>query len=99
SVGYADGLFRSASGTDLRSGADVSIGGQLCPVVGRISMDLLTVDVTGVDPRLTGRGALVNILDDHVGIDGLAVAANTISYEVLTSLGRRYRRVYTSREK
>jgi alanine racemase len=99
SVGYADGLFRSASGTDLRSGADVSIGGQLCPVVGRISMDLLTVDVTGVDPRLTGRGALVNILDDHVGIDGLAVAANTISYEVLTSLGRRYRRVYTTREK
>jgi alanine racemase len=88
-VGYADGWLRSAS--DRGSAA---IAGQRVPVVGRISMDLLTLDVTGIAANRAKPGAYVDLLDETYGVDAAAEAARTIGYEILTLLGRRYARVY-----
>ena len=83
SGGYADGLIRALSrGCHLWSGATP------CPLAGRVSMDLLIVDVTD----LPDRPESLDILGPHQGIDALADAAGTIGYEILTSLGGRYRR-------
>ncbi|HEY7990661.1 MAG TPA: alanine racemase [Stellaceae bacterium] len=88
-AGYADGFLRSASNK-----ASVGIAGKRAPVVGRISMDLITIDVTGIDPKRTRPGAYADLLDDEYGIDDFARDAGTIAYEVLTSLGGRHHRVY-----
>ena len=88
SGGYADGLHRA-----LSNGARLWAGDVPCPLAGRVSMDLLIVDVTDVpEPPET-----LDILGPGQGIDALAAAAGTIGYEVLTSLGRRYRRDGASR--
>jgi alanine racemase len=86
SLGYADGLIRAASNR-----GSAFIGGQPAPFVGRVSMDLITLDVTDVS---CGPGEMVEILGPNQGIDDLANAAGTIGHEVLTSLGARYRREY-----
>jgi alanine racemase len=57
-------------------------------------MDLMTLDVTAVDPERVVPGSLVDLLDSTYGIEAAAAAAGTIGYEILTSLGRRYARVY-----
>lgn len=84
-AGYADGLHRAIGG-----GIDTFAGDQPCPVVGRISMDLITVDVTDLpyDPDR------LRILNGHQTVDDLAEAAGTIGYEILTSLGSRFSRGY-----
>lgn len=84
SGGYADGLLRSLSGK-----ATFWHGDTPCPLVGRVSMDLITVDVTDLD----GDPAYLTLLGPHQGVDSLARDAGTIGYEVLTSLGRRYVRL------
>jgi len=91
SVGYADGWLRSSSHR-----GSASIAGQRVPIIGRISMDLLTLDVTGIDPALVRPGNFVDLLDATYGVDHVAAAAGTIGYEILTALGRRYHRVYRS---
>ncbi|MBL4629081.1 MAG: alanine racemase [Roseicyclus sp.] len=83
SAGYADGLIRAMS-----SNATLWHGDTPCPLVGRVSMDLLTVDITDC----TDTPEHLDILGPHQTIDTLAAAANTIGYEILTSLGRRYTR-------
>ncbi|WP_179379826.1 alanine racemase [Jannaschia marina] len=83
--GYADGLFRA-----LSPGVDAMAGPVPCPVVGRVSMDLLTIDISHLDRD----PETLRFLDPHHGIDALASKANTIGYEVLTALGRRYQRHY-----
>jgi len=93
-VGYADGLPRAASASDARAGAEAIVAGRPCPLAGRVSMDLLAVDVTDLPEDKPRRGDLVALLDKTIGIDDLASHAGTIAYEVLTSLGRRYHRVY-----
>ncbi|MEO0388147.1 MAG: alanine racemase [Pseudomonadota bacterium] len=85
SSGYADGLIRALGGKAMLWAAD-----RPCPVVGRVSMDLLTADVTDL-PEVP---ATLDIIGPHAGIDALAAAAGTIGYEILTSLGARYQRVY-----
>jgi alanine racemase len=87
SAGYADGLIRAASNR-----ATLWAGDAPCPLAGRVSMDLLTVDVTELD---TVPDAL-DILGPHQGVDTLAEAAGTIGYEILTSLGPRYTRTGTA---
>ncbi|TDL91361.1 alanine racemase [Meridianimarinicoccus aquatilis] len=88
-AGYADGLIRAMSNT-----AVLHARGVPCPLAGRVSMDLLTVDVTdyveahGADPDA------LDILGPYQGVDVLADAAGTIGYEILTSLGGRYARRY-----
>jgi alanine racemase len=86
SAGYADGLPRALGGGHLA----VFAGDVALPVVGRVSMDLITVDVTGLD-RVPDT---LEILNAHQTIDHVAAAAGTIGYEILTSLGPRYERVY-----
>src|SRR6185312_1092616 len=85
SLGYADGFLRAASASDARPGAEAIVAGQRCPLAGRVSMDLIAIDVTDV-PKAPRRGDLVAVLGSGIGIDDLAARAGTIGYEVLTSL-------------
>ena len=85
SSGYADGLIRA-----LSRGATLWHGDTPCPLAGRVSMDLMGVDVTD----LTEEPSHLDILNDRQTVDGLASAASTIGYEILTALGARYTRTY-----
>ena len=89
-VGYADGYLRS-----LSNAGSGYVGDRRVPVVGRVSMDLITLDVSNVDEASSRPGALVDIIGPHNPVDAVAEAAGTISYEILTSLGHRYDRTYT----
>ncbi|HUU26053.1 MAG TPA: alanine racemase [Methyloceanibacter sp.] len=97
SAGYADGLFRALSTKDGENGLDVYLGPHAVPILGRISMDLITIDVTDVPDvpeALSRRGAWVELLGPNVSAHQLAAHAGTIDYEVLTSLGQRAARRY-----
>lgn len=83
SAGYADGLIRAMS-----SRATLWHDQTPCPLIGRVSMDLLTVDVT----ECSETPEALDILGSHQTVDQLAEAAQTIGYEILTSLGPRYTR-------
>jgi alanine racemase len=85
-AGYADGLHRALG----RGTVQLYAGDVACPLVGRVSMDLVTVDVT----RLREVPDTLAMLTDSQGVDALAAAAGTIGYEMLTSLGARYHRDY-----
>src|SRR5262249_31598189 len=93
-VGYGDGFRGSAGASKGKPAAEVIIAGQRYPIVGRVSMDLLGVDVTDVPEGKVRRGDFATLIGDGVTVDDLAAAMGTISYEVLTNLGRRYHRVY-----
>ena len=93
-VGYADGYLRAASASDEAPGADAIVAGKRCPLAGRVSMDLLAIDITELPDNAARRGDLATLIGDEITVDALASAAGTIGYEVLTSLGRRYHRVY-----
>ena len=84
-AGYADGLIRA-----MGAGAQVFAGDISCPIVGRISMDLITVDITGLEPDPES----LSILGPQQDVDELAEAAGTIGYEILTALGARHKREY-----
>ena len=84
-AGYADGLIRAMSGKAMLYDGDIA-----CPIVGRVSMDLITVDVTD----LAEIPEALEILNATQTVDILASAAGTIGYEILTSLGGRYERRY-----
>jgi alanine racemase len=88
SGGYADGLIRALGG-----GAAGYLDGQPLPFAGRVSMDLITLDVTGCSAATPG--AMIELLGPNQSVDDLAAAAGTIGHEILTSLGSRYRRRYT----
>ncbi len=94
SAGYADGYFRAASASDGTRGAEVMVAGKRCPIAGRVSMDLMAVDVTDLPPGAARRGHMVTLLGDGITVDELAHHFGTIGYEVLTSLGPRYARIY-----
>ncbi|GLK67593.1 alanine racemase [Hansschlegelia plantiphila] len=94
SLGYADGVFRAAGSEHGAPGAFGFAGSVPCPFFGRISMDLVAVDVTDAPESATSRDDWVEILGDDFGVDDLARACGTIGYEVLTALGRRYERRY-----
>ncbi len=92
-AGYADGYFRTASGIDGTRSAEAIVGGKRCPIAGRISMDLMAIDVTDV-PTPVRRGHMTTLIGDGITVDELGHHFGTIGYEVLTSLGTRYARVY-----
>jgi alanine racemase len=94
SAGYADGYFRAGSSNDGTRGAEVMVAGKRCPVAGRISMDLMAVDVTDLEKNTLRRGHLVTLIGEGITLDELAHHFGTIGYEVLTRLGPRYARVY-----
>ena len=93
-VGYADGYLRAASASDAAAGGDVIIAGKRCPLAGRVSMDLLAVDISDLPENAVRRGGMATLIGDEITVDDLAATAGTIGYEVLTSLGRRYHRAY-----
>ena len=88
-VGYADGWPRH-----LGNRGAAFIDGRRAPIAGRVSMDSITLDVTGVPEALLNPGALVELLGPHQTIDDVARDAGTIPYEILTQLGHRYARTY-----
>jgi len=88
-TGYADGWLRSLSNT-----ARVGFEGRTLPLVGKVSMDTITVDVTEVPEDRLGEGTLLDLIGEGLSVDEVAGAAGTIGYEILTSLGSRYARVY-----
>lgn len=93
-TGYADGYFRALGSADGREGAYVYIGEHRLPILGRVSMDLTVFDATDVPETLLARGRFVELLGPRFTADTAAACAGTISYEVLTSLGQRYHRIY-----
>ena len=78
--------------------AQVFINGRRCPVIGRVSMDMMAIDVTDLPAGSVTRGTRAEILGRNIAIDEAASWAGTISYELLTRLGSRYARLYTGLE-
>jgi alanine racemase len=93
-AGYADGYFRAGGSNDGTRGAEVVVAGKRCPVAGRISMDLIAVDVTDLEKNAARCGHMATLIGEGITVDEIAHHFGTIGYEVLTSLGPRYARVY-----
>jgi len=93
SMGYADGYHRSLSNAGM-----AYIGGHKAPVVGRVSMDLITLDVSAVPEELCRPGMLADLIGPNNPVDDVAERAGTVGYEILTSLGSRFHRVYLNKE-
>ena len=89
SVGYADGYLRALGGIGYGM-----VGNKRVPLVGRVSMDLITFDVTDVPVTQRHPGQWISLIGGGVDLDDLAARAGTIAYELLTGLGGRYNRVY-----
>jgi alanine racemase len=88
-AGYADGWPTPASGRGR-----AAVGERVVPFAGRVSMDLIALDVTGVPAGETAPGAMVDLIGEHWTLDQAAEAAGLISYELLTGLSRRFERRY-----
>jgi alanine racemase len=93
SIGYADGFPRLPPNPDTPVG-EVLIGETLCPIVGRLSMDLMIIDATDAHPEHVQRGAMVTVIGGVLDIDRVGQMAGTIGYLMLTSLSPRYTRTY-----
>lgn len=91
-AGYADGLPRTAGFVDGRDGAEVEIAGRRCPLVGRVSMDLIIADVTDLHENAAQPGAYARLFGGEVSLDEFAERSGTIGYTILTGLSRRYAR-------
>ncbi len=89
-LGYADGFLRSLSNHGYAFVDDVRV-----PVIGRVSMDLVTLDVSAVSDTRAQPGAWVELIGPRATLAELSRQAGTIDYEILTRLGRRFHRVYT----
>jgi alanine racemase len=99
-AGYADGLGRGASASNEAAGGQVAIHGRRAPIVGRVSMDLVTVDVTDIErERPVARGDEVELVGPHVPLELAGQGMGTIGYEVLTRLATRFARVYRGGER
>jgi alanine racemase len=94
-LGYKDGVPRLLSSRRKDGPAQVWMGGKRCPVVGRVSMDMMAIDVTAVSAARLHKGMLAEVFGGNIAIDEAAAWAGTISYELLTRLGSRYARVYS----
>ncbi|BBE74894.1 alanine racemase [Oharaeibacter diazotrophicus] len=88
-VGYADGWPRHLGGRGA-----VWFDGVRLPIVGRVSMDSLTVDVSALPEGALAEGAMVELVGPHQSLQDVADAADTIAWEILTRLGARYERRY-----
>jgi alanine racemase len=95
-LGYANGLLRAGSAGDEHPGGAAIVAGKRCPIVGRISMDLLMVDITDLADGAVRRGDFATLIGGELSIDEVAAAAGTIGYEVLTRLGMRCHLKYRS---
>jgi alanine racemase len=90
-IGYADGCHRVVG-----NAGRVYFGNTALPLVGRVSMDSLVVDISELSETAIAPGEMVDLIGPHQTIDDFAAAAGTIGYEVLTGLGQRLQRVYAT---
>ena len=97
-AGYADGVPRSASAPDGRPGGHVLVSGHLSPIVGRVSMDLITVDVTDLPEGAAVPGEFAKLIGDGISVEDAGFSSGTIGYEILTRLGPRFTRLYLDDE-
>jgi alanine racemase len=93
-LGYADGLLRAGSASNERTGGSAIVAGKSCPIVGRISMDLVCVNITDLPDGAVRRGDFATLIGGELTVDDVAAAADTIGYEVLTRLGPRCHLTY-----
>ena len=92
SAGYADGFLRALGNRAVGYAGDTPV-----PLVGVVSMDTTTFDVTGAPVDAIAPGGFIDLIGPHNPVETLAEQAGTIPYEVLTNLGRRYARRYLGR--
>ena len=90
-AGYRDGIPRHMSSTHAKGVAQVAINGTCYPIVGRVSMDMTAVDVTGSAVK---RGDWAEVFGKTIALDDAAATASSISWVLLTHLGNRYARRY-----
>lgn len=88
-AGYADGLPRSLSDKGAAYFGDVQL-----PIVGRVSMDSMTIDISALPANMLKLGSMVELIGPHQSLEEIARAAGTISWEILTGLRHRYQREY-----
>ncbi len=93
-LGYADGLMRAASSTDGAHGGSALVAGKRCPFAGRISMDLVCLNITDLPDGAVYRGDVATFIGGDLTVDDVAASAGTIGYEILTRLGPRCRLIY-----
>lgn len=93
-AGYKDGIPRGFSSGLVDRPAEVAVDGVRCPVIGRISMDMMAVDVTDLPAGSVAQGTRVEILGRTISLDEAAEWAETISYELLARLGGRFARAF-----
>ncbi|AHB48866.1 alanine racemase [Hyphomicrobium nitrativorans NL23] len=93
SAGYADGIARALSASTEREGGVIAIHGEAAPIVGRVSMDLITADVTDIAAAIAP-GDLATLVGPGLTVEAMGQAGGTIGYEVLTRLGTRFARHY-----
>jgi alanine racemase len=104
SVGYADGYLRSASGSGVPlrgavpNGGAGFVAGSKVPIIGRVTMDLTSFDITDLPVDAVSPGDYIELFGRNIALDDAARAAGTIGYELLTSLGNRYHRCYLKSE-
>lgn len=89
SVGYADGYLRALSGRSFGA-----VGGVKVPLAGRVSMDMLTFDISGLPAGAVQEGDFLELAGPTISIGELARHGGTIGYEILTRLGSRFARRY-----
>jgi alanine racemase len=88
-LGYADGYLRSLSNRGV-----AEVAGQRVPVVGRVSMDLVNLDISSLDPGSVAQGDWATMIGGGISLEELAALGGTINYELLTALGPRLQRIY-----
>lgn len=93
SCGYADGLPRNLGNRADWPGGIALVNGVECPFAGNVSMDLITIDVTALPDGSVKAGDFVTLIGDALDIDRVGALGRTIGYEILTSLGPRYKRI------
>lgn len=89
-IGYADGLHRILSDSSLHG----YIEGHAAPLIGRVSMDLITLDVSHIPEHLAQEGSRVELINKQQDVNAIARAAQTIGYEIFTRLSMRVKRAY-----
>lgn len=93
-AGYADGAPRHLSATSGRTTGHVAFGNHRAPIVGRVSMDLITVDVTDLEDDAPQRGDWAELIGPMITLEDIGTASGTIGYEILTRLSPRFKRIY-----
>jgi alanine racemase len=89
STGYADAIDRRATATDTLPGGEAIVAGRRCPLAGRVSMDLITIDVSDLPDGAVRRGDRATLIGGELDIDRVATQMGTIGYEILTRLAAR----------